>query len=104
LATEAANATFIGQIAVALTAIAQAVIAEDQAYYTVIPVSGSGVGQHYARVKLANYVLSNPLGYAQQQFAYYTLADFTTTSSSTDNAILARVLAMWNDLATPYLT
>jgi hypothetical protein len=103
LAGEVANSTFIGQIAVALSSVALMVIEEDPTYYNVTPSDGSGAGQHYARSKLATLVLSNPVAYATQSFCSAVVGDFVTTSGSSDDALIARVAALWNDMSTPFL-
>ena len=88
---QATNATFLGQIAMAAAAIAQLVLNESAGSYA----------DDVARRKYAWQVQAAPVQYAPS-IAFAVLSDFTTTSSSTDNALLARVLAIWSDLAQAY--
>lgn len=92
------TATFLSRVAVAIASVANAVITEDQTYY-----NNSTNGQHYARLKLATLVLSNPLAYATLSFGYEVTADLVTNSSSTDDDILDRCLAIWNNMSAAYL-
>jgi hypothetical protein len=90
-ASDAVNATFIARVAVAAAAMAQAVFNE----------SGTVTG-HPSRAAYARQVQANPLTVATNEIAWAVVSDKATGVGSSDQLILDRIEALWNNLSNGY--
>lgn len=86
-ASDAVDATFIARLTVASAAIAQAVIDE----------LGSVTG-HASRAAYARQVLASPASRVANEIVWAVVADKATGVGSSDQLILDRIEAIWNNL------